>query len=146
MKKENIGLVVILGGVAFIGFIWFNRNKPKLADKQLADLTAQSNSLQAGADTIDKPFEYSEDVKNSAGSNPYTSSTTGNMYSNMTPAEIKALGEAVNQACPSCAGLGNIGTGQIALNIQNSGLNQLSNYDFSTVNWSNLDFSNIKIK
>ena len=36
MKKENIGLVVILGGVAFIGYIWFNRNKPKLADKQLA--------------------------------------------------------------------------------------------------------------
>ena len=62
MKKQNIGLVVILGGVAFIGYIWFNRNKPKLADKQLADLTAQSNSLQAGADNIDKPFEYSEEI------------------------------------------------------------------------------------
>ena len=73
MKKENIGLVVILGGVAFIGYIWFNRNKPKLADKQLADLTAQSNSLQAGADTIDKPFEYSEQTIKNQGQNPYGS-------------------------------------------------------------------------
>jgi hypothetical protein len=138
MKKQNIGLVVILGGVAFIGFIWFNRNKPKLADKQLADLTAQSNSLQAGADTIDKPFEYGQDAINNAGSNPYTNSTVGNMYSNMTPAEIKALGEAVNQACPSCAGLGNIGTGQIALNMQNADFSQLGNLGLGNIDWSNI--------
>ena len=138
MKKQNIGLVVILGGVAFIGFIWFNRNKPKLADKQLADLTAQSNSLQAGADSIDKAFEYSEDVKNSAGSNPYTNSTVGNMYSNMTPAEVKALGEAVNQACPSCAGLANLGTSQITLNMQNADFSQLGNLGLGNIDWSNI--------
>ena len=138
MKKESIGLVVILGGVAFIGFIWFNRNKPKLADKQLADLTAQSNSLQAGADTIDKPFEYGQDAINNAGSNPYTSSTTGNMYSNMTPAEVKALGEAVNQACPSCAGLANFGTSQITLNMQNADFSQLSNLGLANIDWSNI--------
>ena len=138
MKKQNIGLVVVLGGVAFIGFIWFNRNKPKLADKQLADLTAQSNSIQAGADTIDKPFDYGQDTINNAGSNPYTNSTVGNMYSNMTPAEVKALGEAVNQACPSCAGLGNIGTSQITQNMQNADFSQLGNLGLANIDWSNI--------
>ena len=60
MKKSSLGALVILGGIAMIGFTWFRRNKPTTADTQLADLTAQSNSLQAGADTIDKPFEYSQ--------------------------------------------------------------------------------------
>ena len=139
MKKQNIGAVVILAGIGIIGFIWFKRNKPTTADKQLADLTVQSNALNTGsAESIDKPFEYSQETINSAGSNPYTISTVGDMYSNLTPAQIKDLGEAVNQACPSCASLGNIGTGQIAINMQNSSLNQLSNYDFSSVDWSNI--------
>jgi hypothetical protein len=139
MKKQNIGAVVILAGIGIIGFIWFKRNKPTTSDKQLADLTVQSNALNTGsAESIDKPFEYSQETINSAGSNPYTISTVGDMYSNLTPAQIKDLGEAVNQACPSCAGLDNIGTGQIAINMQNSSLNQLSNYDFSSVDWSNI--------
>jgi hypothetical protein len=138
MKKQNIGLVVILGGIAFIGFIWFKKNKPTTADKQLADLTAQSNSIQAGADTIDKPFEYSQDVKNSAGSNPYSSSTTGDMYSNMTPAQVQALKDAVNQVCPSCANL-DFGT-----NLSNQISQNMQNIDFSQL--ANIDWSNIKIK
>lgn len=139
MKKESIGSVIILVGIGIIGFIWFKRNKPTTADKQLANLQVASNALSAGnVETIDKPFEYSQDTINNAGSNPFSSSTVGNMYSNLTPAEIKSLGEAVNQACPSCAGLANLGTGQIALNVQNSSLDGLSNYDFSSVNWSNI--------
>jgi len=139
MKKESIGAVVMLVGIGIIGFIWFKRNKPTIADKQLADLQAQSNALNTGSvESIDKPFEYSQEVINNAGSNPYTTSTVGNMYSNLTPAEVQALSVAVNEACPSCASLGNLGAGQIALNIENSSLNQLSNYDFSNINWSNI--------
>lgn len=139
MKKESIGAVVMLVGIGIIGFIWFKRNKPTIANKQLADLQAQSNALNTGSvESIDKPFEYSQEVINNAGSNPYTTSTVGNMYSNLTPAEVQALSVAVNEACPSCASLGNLGAGQIALNIENSSLNQLSNYDFSNINWSNI--------
>jgi hypothetical protein len=65
MKKENIGMLVILGGVAIIGFFWFKRNKPQLAKSQLADLTAQSADLSAGARGIDKPFVYSQNAINS---------------------------------------------------------------------------------
>ena len=131
MKKENIGMLVILGGVAIIGFFWFKRNKPQLAKSQLADLTAQSADLSAGARGIDKPFVYSQNAINSAGSNPYTnSSITSGMYSNMTPAEVTALTVAVQQACPSCA---NLDFGASISNQISQGL-------------ANLDFSNIKIK
>ena len=139
MKKESIGLLVILGGVAIIGFIWFKRNKPTTSDKQFADLQAQSNALNTGSvESIAKPFEYSQQVINSAGSNPYSSSTVGDMYSNLTPAEIKSLGEAVNQACPSCASLGNIGTSQITQNMQNADFSQLGNLGLANIDWSNI--------
>jgi hypothetical protein len=143
MKKQNIGMLVILGGVAIIGFFWFKRNKPQLAKSQLADLTAQSNSLSAGADTIDKPFVYSQNA--TSGVNPYTSSTlsSGGMYSNLTPAEVTALTVAVQQACPSCSNL-DIGTSisnQISQGLQNVDFSQLS-----SLGLANLDFSNIKIK
>lgn len=143
MKKESIGALFILGGIAMIGFIWFKRNKPNLASSQLASLTAQSNNLATSADTIDKPFEYSQDAINNNGSNPYSHGLFEPNYTNMTPQQIKALGDAVNQACPSCAGLANLGTGQIAQNLQNSSasLNQLG-----SLNLSNVDWSNIKIK
>lgn len=77
MKKENIGLVAILGGIAFIGFIWFKRNKPKLSEQQTADLNAKSNSIKAGAETIDKPFEYSQQTLNAQfiHNNPYSTSS-----------------------------------------------------------------------
>jgi hypothetical protein len=139
MKKESLGGLIILAGIGFIGFIWFKRNKPTTSDKQLADLTAQSNALNTGSNgDLDKPFEYTEEQKSSNGRNPYTQSSVSakDLYSNLKPEEIKALSEAVNQACPSCAGLGNIATGQIALNMQN--------VDFS--NLGSIGLTNIKIK
>ena len=142
MKKESLGLLVILGGVAIIGFIWFKRNKPQIAQSQLAKLTAQSNNLATSADTIDKPFEYSDDVINNSGINPNSS---GGMFSNLTPTQVKDLGNAVNQACPSCSNLdfGASISNQITQNMQNA------NLDFShlgDLHLANLDFSNIKIK
>jgi hypothetical protein len=134
MKKESLGALVIL---AVIGFIWFKRNKPTTADKQLADLTAQSNALNTGSTgDLDKPFEYTEDEKSRAGKNPYTYSfysdkEVKDWYKNMTPAELEALKKSIgNIADPSA-----IGTSQIAINMQNA--------DFS--NLGNIGFTNIKI-
>jgi hypothetical protein len=74
MKKSNLGALVILAGIGVIGFVWFRRNKPTTADKQLADLTAQSNSLKSdNIDTIDKPFEYSQETIKTKDKNPFTS-------------------------------------------------------------------------
>lgn len=139
MKKQNIGAVVILAGIGIIGFMWFKRNKPNTADKQLTDLTAQSNALNTGsAESIDKPFEYSQQAINSAGSNPYSNSTVENLYSNLTPAEIKALSVSINQACPNCSTLGNFGTSQIAINTQNADFSQLGNIGMANIDWSNI--------
>jgi hypothetical protein len=140
MKKESIGSVVILAGIAIIGFIWFKRNKPTTDVKQLADLTAQSNTLSSGnVEIIDKPFEYSQQVINTAGSNPYTASTFTWGNEDLTPKQYQDIKNAIGTVNDPSA----IYSGQVVLD--NTNLNQLSNYDFSTVNWSNLDFSNIKI-
>ena len=137
MKKENLGALVILAGIGVIGFIWFKRNKPTTADKQLTDLTAQSNALNTGSTgDIDKPFEYSEEQKSSAGKNPYTYSfysdkEVKDWYNNMTPAELEALKKSIGNIPDPSA----IGISQIAINMQNA--------DFS--NLGNIGFTNIKI-
>ena len=137
MKKENVGLVIILAGVAFIGFIWFKRNKPKIANEQLADLTAQSNSLNTGStESIDKPFEYSQQVINSAGSNPYTNSTF--TMGALTPQQIKDIKDSMGTIFDPATMVSN----QISLNMQNADFSQLGNIGMP----QNIDWSNIKIK
>jgi hypothetical protein len=139
MKKQNIGAFVILAGIGIIGFIWFKRNKPTTDVKQLANLQTQSNALNTGsAESIDKPFEYNQQAINNAGSNPYSSSTVGDMFSNLTPAQVKDLKDAVNQTCPSCGSLDNIGTNQIAINMQNADFSQLGNLGLANIDWSNI--------
>lgn len=132
MKKENIGALVILGGVAILGYFWFKKNKPSLSKEQLAELTAESNSLKTGAETIDKPFEYSQNAINSAGSNPYTSSTVN--VSTLTPKEVEDIKNSIGTIYDPSVSLSN----QISQNLENSSLG-----DFSL---SNVDWSNIKIK
>ncbi len=130
MKKENIGALVILGGVAILGYFWFNKNKPKLSKEQLAELTAQSNSLKAGAETIDKPFEYSQDSINNAGSNPYASSSVN--MSTLTQKEIEDIRASIGTIYDPSTSISN----QISQNMQNA--------DFS--NLGSIGFTNIKIK
>lgn len=143
MNKKALGGVIILGGLAFIGLIWFKRNKPTLGSKQLAQLQAQSNNLATSADAIDKPFEYSQQVIQGQGANPYVTSLFEPNFNNLTPKEKEELAVAVNNACPSCSGLdfsANI-SNQIAQNMQNADFSQLAN-----LNLANIDWSNIKIK
>lgn len=98
MKKSNLGALFILGGIAIIGFVWFRRNKPTTSDKQLADLTAQSNALKSNnIDTIDKPFEYTEQQKKENLKNPYSSSSTWSLLSKAEQDQIdKSVTENVN--------------------------------------------------
>lgn len=138
MKKESLGGLIILAGIGLIGFIWFKRNKPTTSDKQLADLTAQSNALNTGSNgDLDKPFEYTEEQKSSYGRNPYTFSfysdkEVKNWYKDMTPAELEALKKSIGNIPDPSA----IGTSQIAQNMQGA--------DFS--NLGSIGFTNIKVK
>lgn len=142
MKKESLGALVIIAGIGIIGFVWFKRNKPTTADKQLTDLNSQFAHLQTGADNIDKPFEYTEEQKQNAGKNPYTNSffsenEVKNWYNNMTPAEVEALKKSIGYIPDPSTWA----TNQISQNMQNADFSQLNN-----LNLSNIDLSNIKIK
>jgi hypothetical protein len=135
MKKESLGGLIILAGIGLIGFIWFKRNKPTTADKQLADLNALSTSLKVGSTgDLDKPFEYTEEQKQNAGRNPYTNSfysdkEVKDWYKNMTPAELEALKKSIGNIPDPSAIVSN----QIALNMQNVDFSKLGNISFTNI-------------
>lgn len=135
MKKESVGMILILGGIAFIGIIWFKRNKPQVSEKQLADLTAKSNSIQAGADTIDKPFEYGQSAISNVGVNPYVESTF--TMGDVTDEQWKKIKDSIGTIFDPNTMISN----QISENMKNADFSQLGNLGLA-----NLDFSNIKIK
>ena len=94
MKKSNLGVLFILGGIAIIGFVWFRRNKPTTSDKQLDDLIKQSNSIEYN---LDKPFEWSEEQQKINRRNPYSSSSNWSLLSKEEQAQIdKSVTENVN--------------------------------------------------
>lgn len=138
MNKRALEGILILGGIAFIGFIWFRRNKPTLASTQLEKLKAQSNNLATSADSIDKPFEYSQQQIQNQGGNPYVDNLFAPNFSNLTPKEKEDLAVSVNNACPSCTNLDDLVTGQIALNMQNADFSQLGNIGMANIDWSNI--------
>lgn len=133
MEKQGIGLSVILVGIAIIGYVWFKRNKPTTAKKQEEDLKVVSNEIiGGGAKSIDKPFQYSITQTQNQDTNPYVMNTVDIKYDNLSPKEKEDLRKAIGNIPDPSA----IYSGQVVIN--NSSLNQLSNYDFSKVDWSNI--------
>lgn len=130
MGKGSIGGIIILGGIAFIGFVWFKKNKPQLSEKQLSDLTTKSNSIQAGA--IDKPFEYSQSVINNVGVNPYVESTF--IMGDLTPKQEKDIKNSIGEIYDPNTMI----TNQIAQNMKNADFSQLSNLGLDKIDWSNI--------
>jgi hypothetical protein len=138
MNKKALGGLVVLSGITLIGFVWFKKNKPNLGSDQLKNLTAQSNNISTGADEIDKPFQYSQQALQNQDTNTYNHSLFQPNYTNLTPKEIKDLGIAVNQSCPSCANLGTGVSNQITQNMQNADFSQLGNLGLANIDWSNI--------
>jgi len=130
MNKQNIGFVVILAGIAFMGFIWFKRNKPSTSENQLKDLTS---NLQTGIDNnaIDKTFGYDTQV---------TNPTWINGNPNQEPPKLgdRDFGLYIDdQVKKSIFGEGTIlGDGTVKIDFSN--LDMLKNFDFTKVNWSNI--------
>ena len=153
MKTKNkIGVLIILGGVAFMGYYWMKKNKPTASKSQAKGLQALSNFYKTGGD---------ESVV--AGYTPPLKSDSG--YSVISSSEGKAIAMAVN-----CGGDGMLGrlagidcteyckkypkdcqytpnanggifSNQITQNMQSADFSNLSNLGLA-----GLDFSNIKIK
>jgi hypothetical protein len=62
MNKTNLGSAIILIGVAVIGFIWFKKNKPTIANKQLEDIKKNQYYSQLN-EKIDVPFSQQGQLK-----------------------------------------------------------------------------------
>ena len=121
MNKNTIGGLIIVGGIAYLGYMWFKRNKPTTSQAQVSQLSALSANLATSADKIDKPLKYSQSQSESQIKNPYTPPSFAQVdYQSLTPKQQTELAAAVNQACPSCSTIGNFGTSQIAANMQNA--------------------------
>jgi hypothetical protein len=74
-NKNKIGALVILGGIALLGYVYFKRTKPVVSTIQSQDLKKLSDSYSSGAkaqdDTkIDFKYEVAP-VTNAFGFNPF---------------------------------------------------------------------------
>jgi len=136
MNKSNLGALIILGGVAIIGFVWFRRNKPTTSDNQLAELIAKSNSI---ADSIDKPFVYTEEQKKNRFKNPYTSS-----WSLLSKAEQEQIDKSVTENVNCGLGLFWAGTDCTDYNIRQQQIANPNNISASNCNPPKLLIMNVE--
>ena len=140
MKKSNLGALVILAGIGIIGFVWFRRNKPTTADKQLADLTAQSNALKSNnIDSIDKPFEYSQETLKAKDKNPFTSD-----WSLLSREEQAQINQSVTESINCGLGITWAGTDCTNYNIQQQQQANPNNINTGGCNPPKLIITNVK--
>ena len=140
-NKNKIGALVILGGIALLGYVYFKKTKPTVAKSQSEGLKNLSNFYKSGAGG-------QEDTKIDVS---YVAPTAGNFvlggvsqsmltnldYTKLTPKESEDLKVAIDRVCPSCATLGNIGMPT---------LSQQTVYDLQNMQTglAGIDFSNLK--
>jgi hypothetical protein len=136
-NKNKIGALIILGGIALLGYVYFKKNKPTVSSSQAKGLEALSNYYKTGAGAMEETL---------IGQSGYTPAKAGELticgvkqgilsnvcYTKMTPEQIKELGKAIG-TIPDTS---NIGTSQIAQNMQNADFSNLSNLGIAGVTFS----------
>jgi hypothetical protein len=137
-NKNKIGALIILGGIALLGYVYFKKNKPTVSSSQAKGLEALSNYYKTGAGAMEETL-----IKGQSG---YTPSKAGELtiggvqqsiltnldYRKLTPEQIQQLGQAIG-TIPDTS---NIGTSQIAQNMQNADFSNLSNLGIVGVTFS----------
>ena len=123
--KEKIGALIILGGVALIGFYWFKKNKPTIASKQAKGLEELSNFYKTGGtdETI---------IKGYTPTNAPQISLAQVDYSNLTPKEKDDLKKAIGTLPDPSALVSN----QIAQNLQGADFSNLSSLGIAGVTFN----------
>lgn len=123
--KNKIGPIIILGGVALIGFYWFKKNKPTIASSQAKGLQALSNFYQTGG--TDETF-----IKGYTPTNAQEISLAQVDYSNLTPKEKEDLRKAIGTIPDPSAIVSN----QISQNLQGADFSNLSNLGIAGVTFN----------
>jgi len=93
-NKNKIGALVILGGIALLGYVYFKKNKPTIAETQLEGLENLSNFYKSGGVQEDTRINVDYTVQpinnnfqDSLGSSPF-----------LDPAFAKQLQDANRQS------------------------------------------------
>ena len=139
-NKNKIGALVILGGIALLGYVYFKKTKPTVAKSQSEGLKNLSNFYKTGGTQEDTKIDVSY-IAPTAGNfvlgGVSQSMVTNLDYTKLTPKETEDLKVAIDRVCPSCATLGNIGMPT---------LSQQTVYDLQNMQTglAGIDFSNLK--
>jgi hypothetical protein len=128
-NKNKIGALVILGGIALIGYFYFKKNKPTVASTQAKGLQALSNYYQTGSGGFEETL-----IKGQSGYTPPKAGqiTIGGVeqsiltnldYRKLTPKEVEDLKQSIGTIPDPASAI----TNQIAQNMQNADFSNLSN-------------------
>lgn len=136
-NKNKIGALIILGGVALIGFYWFKKNKPTFASKQGKGLQALSNFYQTGGGNEDTFIKGNTAIKSQLSSETKKCGITQSWYAdvcykNLTPKEKEDLKKAIGTIPDTSL----IASNQIGQNLQGADFSNLSNLGIAGVTFN----------
>jgi hypothetical protein len=147
-NKNKIGALVILGGIALLGYVYFKKTKPTTAKKQLEDLTKQADYYKnEGAKIETKIIEEKPLFDNiSINLNPFLDQSfvkSMEEANNLRNENMFLYGKETNPNIPSQFSnldleLQNLGTPNFKLSEQ--AIKELQNMNTGL----GLDFSNLK--
>lgn len=152
-NKNKIGALVILGGIALLGYVYFKKNKPTIASSQLTGLENLSNYYKSGGSQEDTKVNVdytvqpiSNKFQDSLGSSPFLDPAFAKQlqYSNREIKENMAVyGTPNNPNKPNSIlfeDLYKIGVPQIKLSEE-----AISSMQNMQTGLAGFDFSNLKI-
>lgn len=139
-NKNKIGALVVLGGIALLGYVYFKKNKPTIASTQLKGLEELSNYYKSGGAQEDTAIKGGASYTPTTESDVIDKGVGGilNSFQNLTPSESQKLKESIENVCPSCSTLGNIGMPTLSQQT----VSELQNMQTGLAGFN---FSNIKI-
>lgn len=141
MKNKNkIGALVMLGGIALLGYYYFKKNKPTIAGTQLGGLENLSNYYKSGGTQVDTALNSNVQYVATTQKDVIDKGVGGvlSSFNNLTELESQKLKESIDKVCPSCATLENIGMPTLSQQT----ISELQNMQTGL---GNINFSNIKI-
>jgi predicted ATP-grasp superfamily ATP-dependent carboligase len=126
-NKNKIGALVLLGGIALLGYVYFKKNKPTVASSQAKGLQALSNYYQTGSggfeETLIKGSGYTPPKAGEITIGGVEQSLLTNLdYRKLTPKEVEDLKQSIGTIPDPASAI----TNQIAQNMQNADFSNLS--------------------
>jgi hypothetical protein len=139
-NKNKIGALVMLGGIALLGYYYFKKNKPTTASTQLGGLENLSNYYKSGGTQVDTALKSNVQYVPTTEKDVIDKGVGGvlSSFNNLSQSESQKLKESIDKVCPSCSALGNIGMPTLSQQT----VSELQNMQTGL---GGINFSNIKI-